>query len=170
MRGGCVKGMPTRLDNQPGSGCRRDCLHRAMVLEYREVKALHDQARKLEREAVCNGYATEGATWDAEHPQWGVQGLAARSPGLTLLTRRQTACRVRDMTYTDQQLQAMPIVRRNEILDDLKAIEEENGGTWWETRGEATERAEAEAYRIEAKAEYLNDWFGRNAYRGVMSR
>jgi hypothetical protein len=67
----CVKQMPKRQDDQPGSGCRADCLHRAMVKSYRATKSEADQVRKIEREDACNGYATEGAEWDAEHPSWG---------------------------------------------------------------------------------------------------
>jgi hypothetical protein len=68
MHGGCHKpGMPVRT-SEPGTGCRRDCLHRAMVGEYRQVKAAADEARKLERDYATVGYATEGAEWDADRP------------------------------------------------------------------------------------------------------
>jgi hypothetical protein len=42
-----------------------------MVKSYRATKSEADQVRKIEREDACNGYATEGAEWDAEHPSWG---------------------------------------------------------------------------------------------------
>lgn len=32
----CAKGMPTRKDDVPGSGCHRACLHRQSVTEYRD--------------------------------------------------------------------------------------------------------------------------------------
>jgi hypothetical protein len=64
----CFQGMPVRRGDTIGSGCRRDCLHRAMVADYRVVKAAADEARKLEREAACNGFTAEGIAWDAEHP------------------------------------------------------------------------------------------------------
>lgn len=70
MHGGCRPGMPKRQDDRPGSGCRADCLHRALIAEYREAKAASDEARKLKREAATGGYGTEGAEWDAANPAW----------------------------------------------------------------------------------------------------
>ena len=67
MHGGCQTGMPRRVDDQPGSGCRHDCLHRAMVETYRQLKADSDHARFLAREYDTIGHATEAAEWDATH-------------------------------------------------------------------------------------------------------
>lgn len=60
--------MPTRRDDAPGSGCRSDCLHRAMVLAYRATRSEAMEVRKAERELACNGFEAEGAQWDEEHP------------------------------------------------------------------------------------------------------
>lgn len=69
IHGGCHKGMPVHTGT-PGTGCRRDCLHRGLVREYREIKAAADEARKLERDYAGQGYATETAEWDAANPAW----------------------------------------------------------------------------------------------------
>lgn len=64
MHGGCQPKMPVRVDDRPGSGCRRDCLHRVLVGDYRAVKAGHDADRLARRELETNGYAAEGAAFD----------------------------------------------------------------------------------------------------------
>lgn len=51
----CVKGMPIRRDDKPGSGCHRSCLHRLMVDAYRE----HREAWERRREEWSVGYETE---------------------------------------------------------------------------------------------------------------
>ncbi len=67
LHGGCHPGMP--LDQpEPGFGCHARCLHRSLVERYRDAKILSDEARKIAREQVTHGYATEGADFDAAHP------------------------------------------------------------------------------------------------------
>lgn len=71
MRGGCLPGMPRRVDETPGTGCRHDCLHRRMVEDYRETKVLADEVRKIAREAACGGGRSdgeEGRDFDRAHP------------------------------------------------------------------------------------------------------
>lgn len=51
----CVKGMPVRVDDQVGSGCRVDCLHRRSVMDYQLARLSYEQ----QREDVTIGYATE---------------------------------------------------------------------------------------------------------------
>jgi hypothetical protein len=53
--------------------CRLDCLHRAMVREYRETKTTHDEHRKIERELATHGFPTEDAGWAGENPGWGLR-------------------------------------------------------------------------------------------------
>lgn len=48
--GGCVKGMRVRVDGVPGSGCRRDCLHRAFVEGARDLIATDREQAKAELE------------------------------------------------------------------------------------------------------------------------
>jgi hypothetical protein len=55
----CAKGMPVRRDDRPGSGCHRNCLHRAMVEQYRE----HRDAWERRRDEWAVGYATERAEY-----------------------------------------------------------------------------------------------------------
>lgn len=67
----CVKRLAVRVADQPGTGCRHDCLHRANVEAYREAKTLADEVRALAREdAVAGGRSdgTEGREFDARHP------------------------------------------------------------------------------------------------------
>lgn len=45
-------------------GCRSDCLHRKLVLEYRDARDAYD----LEAERVSLGYATELADYHRDHP------------------------------------------------------------------------------------------------------
>ncbi len=46
------------------AGCRADCLHRRMVLDYRLART----AEEAVAEEVSIGYATEYAEYVAEHP------------------------------------------------------------------------------------------------------
>ena len=64
----CFPGMPERVNDQPFTGCRPDCLHRASVEAYREMKIFADETRKIRREKATGGHATEGKEWDALHP------------------------------------------------------------------------------------------------------
>lgn len=75
----CQKRMPVRANDEPGSGCRRDCLHRALVKRYRSEKGAYDEARKLEREEATHGFATEGTDWDEDHPSWGFREFLVQS-------------------------------------------------------------------------------------------
>lgn len=66
----CVAGLARRQDDTPGTGCRHDCLHRALVERYRDLKATEAEVRKLAREEATNGHrGTERAEWEATHPQ-----------------------------------------------------------------------------------------------------
>ena len=66
----CVAGLARRQDDTPGTGCRADCLHRALVERYRDLKATEAELRKLARENATNGQrGTERAEWEATHPQ-----------------------------------------------------------------------------------------------------
>lgn len=49
----CRKGMPVRGVDRPG--CKRDCLHRAMVRDYAAAR----EAAELAREKVAAGYPAE---------------------------------------------------------------------------------------------------------------
>lgn len=70
IHGGCHPGMPQRVNDEPGTGCRADCLHRAMVERYRELKAAEAECRLRDREAATNGHnGSERAEWEATHPQ-----------------------------------------------------------------------------------------------------
>lgn len=44
--------------------CRRDCLHRKLVLEYRDARDAYEAV--VEREAI--GYATEERDYKRDHP------------------------------------------------------------------------------------------------------
>lgn len=46
LHGGCHKAMPVRKDDQPGTGCRRACLHRASVQSYRDWRHAWEEARE----------------------------------------------------------------------------------------------------------------------------
>lgn len=46
LHGGCHKGMPVRRDDEPGSGCRRACLHRRSVQEYRDWRHAWEERRE----------------------------------------------------------------------------------------------------------------------------
>lgn len=46
------------------SGCRSDCLHRRMVLDYRIAR----HADEMQAEEAAIGYATEYAEYVQEHP------------------------------------------------------------------------------------------------------
>lgn len=66
----CVAGLARRTNDEPGTGCRADCLHRALVERYRELKDAEAEVRKLQREAATNGHrGTERDQWEAAHPQ-----------------------------------------------------------------------------------------------------
>lgn len=49
----CRKGMPVRGIDRPG--CKRDCLHRAMVRDYTAAR----EAAELRREQATAGYPAE---------------------------------------------------------------------------------------------------------------
>lgn len=66
----CVAGLARRQDDTPGTGCRHDCLHRALVERYRDLKGTEAEVRKLQREEATNGQrGSERAEWEATHPQ-----------------------------------------------------------------------------------------------------
>lgn len=68
----CVAGLARRQDDTPGTGCRPDCLHRAKVQAYRDLKAAEAEVRKLAREAVAGATkpgSAEREEWEAAHPQ-----------------------------------------------------------------------------------------------------
>ena len=60
----CAKRMAVAVDGEVGSGCKRDCLHRALVNDYRINRHHEEQAA----EAASIGYATELAEYVAAHP------------------------------------------------------------------------------------------------------
>jgi hypothetical protein len=65
-----VAGLARRQDDTPGTGCRHDCLHRALVQRYRELKDTEAEVRKLAREEATNGQrGTERAEWEAANRQ-----------------------------------------------------------------------------------------------------
>lgn len=76
IHGGCHLRMPVRKDDQPGSGCRVDCLHRAAVLAFRAERAAWEEWAKVAREQATWTDLDEGASW------------AERNPGPTLLPRK----------------------------------------------------------------------------------
>lgn len=60
----CAKRMSVATNGEVGSGCKLDCLHRALVNDYRINRHNEEQAA----EAASIGYATEYAEYVAEHP------------------------------------------------------------------------------------------------------
>lgn len=68
MHGGCHLGMPVRVDDAPGSGCRVDCLHRAAVVAFRAERAAWEEWAKRAREEASWADLDEGAGWDARNP------------------------------------------------------------------------------------------------------
>lgn len=66
----CVAGLARRQDDTPGTGCRADCLHRKLVLAYRDLKDAEAEVRLHAMEAATNGHrGTERAQWEAANPQ-----------------------------------------------------------------------------------------------------
>jgi hypothetical protein len=113
--------MPKREDDQPKSGCRADCLHRAMVLSYRATKSEADQVRKIKRENACNGYATEGAEWDAGHPPLTFkQYLQSNAQRCRVVDMKTAARYTATGALTDAALAEMSIEDRNRYLDDAQ--------------------------------------------------
>lgn len=57
-RGGCTPGLKRRPD---GQGCRRDCLHRALVQSYRDARDARDALRESDTPVPAE-WAHGGAT------------------------------------------------------------------------------------------------------------
>ncbi len=60
----CAPRMTVRKDDEPGSGCRLECLHRRLVQEYRDER---DRQHEAAVEASI-GYATEYQEYIEQHP------------------------------------------------------------------------------------------------------
>jgi hypothetical protein len=61
MHGGCQLGMPRRVDDRPGTGCRHDCGHRAFVESARQLIATDQEVRRAELEEAHWSDDDEGA-------------------------------------------------------------------------------------------------------------
>ena len=75
-RGGCVKGMPYAREDQPS--CRRTCLHRALVQDFRDSRHAWEERRE-------NGEAMqmEDAEYRAVFPPPTFKEWLIRSAGRT---------------------------------------------------------------------------------------